>query len=72
MQIGVPGKEKVEENGMEVPASMGMANVMNFQIADSRVAATGDSVLIASEVNPVIKELRAHGIQVSPSYAHVE
>lgn len=71
LQIGIPRKEKIEENATEVPASMGMANVMNFQIADNRVASTGDFVLIASEVNPVIKELRAHGIRVTALHTHM-
>jgi hypothetical protein len=30
LQIGVPRAEPIEENGMEVPPSMGMANALNF------------------------------------------
>lgn len=71
LQIGIPRKEKIEEDGMEIPSSMGMANSMNFQISGDRIAATGDFVLIADEVNPVIKELQAHGIQVTALHTHM-
>jgi hypothetical protein len=56
---------------MEVPASMGMASSMNFEIAGEKVATTGDFVLVASEVNPVIKELRAHGLDVTALHSHM-
>jgi len=35
------------------------------------VATTGDFVIIASEVNPVIRELRAHGIAVTALHSHM-
>ena len=56
---------------MEVPPSMGMSNAMNFQTVGARVATTGDFVLIADEVNPVIRELRAHGIAVTALHSHM-
>jgi Domain of Unknown Function (DUF1259) len=71
LQVGVPRAEKIEENGMEVPAAMGMANALNFQRAGGQVATTGDFVLIASEVNPVIRELRSHGIAVTALHSHM-
>ncbi|HSP06105.1 MAG TPA: DUF1259 domain-containing protein [Acidobacteriota bacterium] len=71
LQIGIPRKDKIEESGTEIPASMGMANSMNFQIAGLRVAATGDFVLIADEVNPVIRELESHGIRVTALHTHM-
>jgi hypothetical protein len=48
-----------------------MANSMNFQVVGSRVATTGDFVLIADEVNPVIRELQAHGLQVTALHSHM-
>ena len=51
---------------MEVPASMGMAIALNFQPVGERVATTGDFVLVASEVNPVIRELRSRAASRSP------
>jgi hypothetical protein len=71
LQVGVPRAEKIEEHGMEVPASMSMANPMNFQVVGDRVATTGDFVLVASEVNPVIRELRAHGVDVTALHSHM-
>jgi hypothetical protein len=56
---------------MEVPASMGIANAMNFQTVGTRVATTGDFVLVADEVNPVIRELRGHGLQVTALHSHM-
>jgi Domain of Unknown Function (DUF1259) len=50
---------------------MSMANPMNFQIVGDRVATTGDFVLVASEVNPVIRELRAGGVDVTALHSHM-
>ena len=71
LQFGVPRAEKIEERGIEVPASMGMANALNFERVGERVAATGDFVLIAAEVNPVIRELRSHGLEVTALHSHM-
>ncbi|HEY0555855.1 MAG TPA: DUF1259 domain-containing protein [Thermoanaerobaculia bacterium] len=71
LQVGVPRAEQIEEKGMEVPASMGMANSLNFERVGDRVATTGDFVLLASEVNPVIRELLAHGIAVTALHSHM-
>lgn len=71
LQMGVPRAEKIEENGMEIPASMGMATALNFQHVGDKVATTGDFVLLAAEVNPVIRELRAHGIAVTALHSHM-
>src|SRR6185369_13228404 len=51
---------------MVIPAAMGVAQAINFQPAGGgKAAITGDFVLIASEVNPVIKALRDNGIEVT-------
>ncbi|HEY0514864.1 MAG TPA: DUF1259 domain-containing protein [Thermoanaerobaculia bacterium] len=71
LQVGVPRAERIEERGMEIPASMGMANSMNFERVGDRVATTGDFVLLASEVNPVIRELRSHGLAVTALHSHM-
>jgi hypothetical protein len=71
LQVGVPRAAKIEEAGVEVPPSLGMANSVNFQVVDNRVATTGDFVLIADEVNPVIRELEAHGLQVTALHSHM-
>jgi hypothetical protein len=71
LQVGVPRAEKIEENGMEIPATMGMANALNFQHVGDKIATTGDFVLLASEVNPVLRELHAHGIAVTALHSHM-
>jgi hypothetical protein len=50
---------------------MSMNNPMNFQTVGTRIATTGDFVLIADEVNPVLRELHSHGIQVTALHSHM-
>jgi hypothetical protein len=71
-QFAVPRAEKIMEHGAEVPPSMGMAIALNFQpTGDGRAAITGDFVLLASEVNPVIRILRKGGIAVTALHSHM-
>jgi hypothetical protein len=71
-QVSVPRAEPVLENGMEVPPAMGSAIAINFQPAgEGRAAVTGDFVLIAAEVNPVLQALREHGIEVTALHNHM-
>jgi uncharacterized protein DUF1259 len=71
LQVSVPRAGRIEEDGMEIPASAGMGTALNFQVVEGRVATTGDFVMIAEEVNPVIRELQAHGIQVTALHSHM-
>lgn len=71
LQIGVPRSEPIRDGEAEVPASMGMSESINVQTTGNRVAATGDFVLIADEVNPVIRELESHGIEVTALHSHM-
>lgn len=71
LQFGVPRAESIQDDGMEVFPSMGMSNAINFETVENRVATTGDFVLVADEVNPVIRELHAHGIQVTALHSHM-
>ena|SRR2546429_398762 len=71
-QYSVPRAEAVNDNGMEVPPSMGLATAINFQpTGGGKAAITGDFVLIASEVNLVIKALRDNGIEVTALHSHM-
>jgi hypothetical protein len=71
-QFAVPRSEKIMEHGAEIPPSMGMAIALNFQpTGNGHAAITGDFVLIASEVNPVIRILRAGGIAVTALHSHM-
>jgi hypothetical protein len=71
-QFSIPRAEAVTDGGMEVPPSMGLATAINFQpTGGGKAAITGDFVLIASEVNPVIKALRDSGIEVTALHSHM-
>jgi len=71
-QFSVARMEKITDNGMEVPPSMGVAHAINFQPTEGgKAAITGDFVLIASEVNPVIQALRQNGITVTAVHSHM-
>jgi len=72
--IGVPRRDPVTEGGMQIaPAGpMGLATGINFQpTGGGKAAITGDFVLTGEEVNPVIKELRAAGIEVTAIHSHM-
>jgi hypothetical protein len=57
---------------MAVPPAMGSAEAISFQAAgERRAAATGDFVLTAEEVNPVLRALREHGIEVTALHNHM-
>src|SRR6266849_3724587 len=72
LAYGVPRAGQITANGMTIPPAAGMAEAINFQTADAgNVATTGDFVLIAAEVNPVISELRSHGIAVTALHSHM-
>ena len=71
-QFSIARAEKIMDNDMEVPASMGLATAINFQPTGSgKAAITGDFVLVGSEVNPVIKALRDNGIEVTALHSHM-
>jgi hypothetical protein len=71
-QFGVPRAETISDNGMTLPPSMGLATAINFQpTGGGRAAITGDFVLIAAEVNPVIRALRENGIEVTALHSHM-
>src|SRR6266550_6894436 len=62
-QFGIPRAEPIKDSGMQVPPAMGSAISINFQpTGGGKAAITGDFVLIAKEVSPVMKALREHGI----------
>ncbi|MEP6845009.1 MAG: DUF1259 domain-containing protein [Panacibacter sp.] len=71
LQYGFPRNEKTTDHGMEMPATMGMATAINFQLTGDKVAATGDFVLLATEVNEVVRALTANGITVTAVHNHM-
>ena len=72
LAYAVPRGEEITMDGMAIAPAAGVAESINFQDAGSgKIATTGDFVLIASEVNPVISELRTNGILVTALHSHM-
>lgn len=71
LQYSFPRNEKLTESGMEMPPYIGMATSINFQMAGNKAGITGDFVLIADEVNPVVKALTENGINVTAIHNHM-
>ena len=73
-QFGVPRRDPISENGtpMTPAGPLGVATAINFQpTGGGKAAITGDFVLTGDEVNPVIKALRANGIEVTGVHSHM-
>src|SRR5437773_9232040 len=71
-QFSVPRADKIMDSDMEIPPPMGIAQAINFQpTGGGKAAITGDFVLLANEVNPVIKALRDNGIEVTALHSHM-
>jgi hypothetical protein len=72
LQFSIPRAEKILDNGMEVPPAMGTATAINFQpTGGGKAAISGDFVMLATEVNPVLRALRTHGIEVEAIHNHM-
>ncbi|MGH8132156.1 MAG: DUF1259 domain-containing protein [Steroidobacteraceae bacterium] len=70
--VSIARAESVSEGSMVVPPSMGTAISLNFQPTEGgKAAITGDFVLLGSEVNPIVKTLRHHGIEVTALHSHM-
>jgi Domain of Unknown Function (DUF1259) len=73
-QFGVPRLNPITEDGMQLApvGPLGVAIGIGFQpTGGGKAAITGDFVLIGEEVNPVIKALRANGIEVTAVHSHM-
>ncbi|HZR69418.1 MAG TPA: DUF1259 domain-containing protein [Burkholderiales bacterium] len=72
LAFSIPRAETIEDAGMTVPPAAGMGIAINFQpTGEGKAAITGDFVLIAKEVNPVLKTLRENGIEVTALHSHM-
>jgi hypothetical protein len=72
LAFGIPRADTITDGGMTLTTPQGVAESINFQEAGpGTVATTGDFVMIADEVNPVISALQAHGIAVSALHSHM-
>lgn len=70
-QAVLPRPEPIMEAGMPTPASLGTGMAINVEPLEAgRVAAAGDLVLLADEVEPVQQVLAEHGIEVTALHNH--
>jgi hypothetical protein len=72
LSFGIPRAGPITDHGTTLTAPQGVAEAINFQEAGAgRVATTGDFVLTAEEVNPVISALEEHNIAVTALHSHM-
>ena len=73
-QFGVPRRDPImqQDAPLTPPGPLGMATGIAFEpTGGAKAAITGDFVLTADEVNPVVKALRANGIEVTALHSHM-
>ena len=71
-QFSVPRKDAITDSGTALSPAMGTATVINFQpTGDGKAAITGDFVITAGEVNPLIHALRENDIEVTAIHSHM-
>jgi hypothetical protein len=71
-QFSFPRAEKVAAEGMPAPATMGTATAINFQpTGGGKAAISGDFVMTAKEIDPVMRALRGAGIEVTALHNHM-
>jgi biotin operon repressor len=71
-QVGIPRGDAIRSHGMDLPPPMGSAEAINFQpTGGGKAAITGDFVLTAAEVTPVMRTLRDNGIDVTALHNHM-
>lgn len=72
LQYGFPRAEPVKVMDMAVPPAMGTAQAINFEpLGGGKAAITGDFVLTANEVAPVMTALRDNDIEVTALHNHM-
>lgn len=71
LQFSFPRADIIREFDMVLPPSMGVSQAINFQAEGNKAAVTGDYVLVPTEVNPVVRVLKEHGISVAAIHNHM-
>jgi hypothetical protein len=72
LSFGIPRAGAITDHAMTLTTPQGVAEAINFQEAGAgKVATTGDFVLTAEEVNPVISALEDHDIAVTALHSHM-
>lgn len=71
LHFSAPRAEKLTEEGMDTPPSMGAGTVINFQpTGNGRAAIAGDFAMTGKEVGPVMKILQDNGVQAVALHSH--
>lgn len=71
LHFNVPRTEKLTEEGLDTPPSMGAGTSINFQpTGNGRAAIAGDFAMTGREVGPVLKILQENGIQAVALHSH--
>ena len=71
-QVSVARPDTMWEENVVIPPAMGVATALNFQSTGAGNAAiTGDFVVRAAEVNPVLRALRERGVEVTAVHNHM-
>jgi hypothetical protein len=71
LHFNAPRAEKLTEEGMDTPPSMGAGTVINFQpTGNGRAAIAGDFAITGKEVGPVMKILHDNGVQAVALHSH--
>src|SRR5260370_13319281 len=71
LHFNVPRAEKLTEEGMETPPSMGAGTAINFHpTGTGRAAIAGDFAMTGKEVGPVMKVLQDNGVQAVALHSH--
>ncbi|HYY69794.1 MAG TPA: DUF1259 domain-containing protein [Terriglobales bacterium] len=71
-KLEIKGTDSLGLGAPDIPNSMGVAQALNFEpTGNGKAAITGDFVLIAKEVNPVMRALRDNGIEVTALHSHM-
>jgi len=71
LHFSAPRAEKLTEEGMDTPPSMGAGTAINFQpTGNGRAAIAGDFAMTGKEVGLVMKVLEDNGVQVVALHSH--
>jgi hypothetical protein len=71
-QVGIARAQPISVGGMAMNPPMGASEAINFQpLGGGKAAITGDFMLTATEVNPVLRALRENGIEVTALHSHM-
>ena len=72
LTFSIPVDASVSMDGVKLPSDMGMSIELNFQpLGGGRAAVTGEFPLTADKVNPVLRALQDHGLQVQAVHNHM-